>query len=84
MKFKDLNKKHFYNGLFNDLSKDGYYLANMATYQVDLSNYLNRKIKIRLVDNATADLGLLFADDFITYYESNDDLPSSFEAINII
>ncbi|CDC42122.1 cycloinulo-oligosaccharide fructanotransferase [Firmicutes bacterium CAG:449] len=56
----------------------------MATYQVDLSNYLNRKIKIRLVDNATADWGLLFADDFITYYESNDDLPSSFEAINII
>ncbi len=83
-KFKDLNKKYFYNGLFNDLSKDGYYLANMATYQVDLSNYLNRKIKIRLVDNATADWGLLFADDFITYYESNDDLPSSFEAINII
>lgn len=83
-KFKDLNKKYFYNGLFNDLSKDGYYLANMATYQVDLSNYLNRKVKIRLVDNATADWGLLFADDFITYYESNDDLPSSFEAINII
>ena len=83
-KFKDLNKKYFYNGLFNDLSKDGYYLANMATYQVDLSNYLNRKIKIRLVDNATSDWGLLFADDFITYYESNDDLPSSFEAINII
>ena len=61
-----------------------YNTDNFYEYSIDLSNYLNRKIKIRLVDNATSDWGLLFADDFITYYESNDDLPSSFEAINII
>ena len=68
-----------------DLSKDGTYLANMALYKADLSAYLGRKVKIRIVDNATADWGLLFIDDFVTYYENVSDVPANaFEARDLI
>ena len=77
-KFKDIEKTYYYLGYPTDLSKDGVYLANMAEYKVDLSAYLGRTIKIRLVDNAENDWGLLFADDFVTYYESADSIPSNY------
>ena len=50
----------------------------MAEYKVDLSEFIGRHIQIRIVDNATNDWGLLFADDFITYYESSSDIPSNY------
>lgn len=50
------------------------YLANMVLYKADLSAFVGRSVKIRLVDNATADWGLLFADSFITHYESEADI----------
>ena len=77
-KFRELNKSYYYPGYPIDLSKDGVYAANMAEYKVDLSAFIGRTIKIRIVDNATEDWGLLYADEFITYYESASDIPSQY------
>ena len=68
-------RKYYYNGRPIDLSEDGVYMANMVQYVADLSEYIGSKVKIRIVDNATSDWGLLFADEFITYYENESDLP---------
>ena len=52
----------------------------MADYKVDLSAHIGKNIKIRIVDNATSDWGLLFVDDFVTYYENAADVPSYCES----
>lgn len=76
---------YYYEGKPIILSKDNAYLANMASYKADLSAYIGKKLKLRLVDEATSDWGLIFADDFITYYEDENDLPKdAFEAKNIL
>jgi hypothetical protein len=49
----------------------------MVEYKLDLSAHVGKKIKIRIVDNATSDWGLVFIDDFITYYENSNDVPQS-------
>ena len=77
-KFKEINKKYYYLGYPKDLGEDGIYAANMAEYKVDLSEFIGREIKIRIVDNAVDDWGLLFVDDFITYYESEANIPSCY------
>ena len=75
--FKDLGKSYLTDGNVIDLSADGYYLANMVEYKADLSSILGRSVKIRIVDNAENDWGLLFCDDFITYYENAEDITSN-------
>ncbi len=84
--FKDLNgNRYFYKGRPNVLSTDGYYLANMGVYYADISNLSGKEIKIRIVDNATNDWGLVFVDDFITSYSSAEELPkNSVEAVNLL
>ena len=72
--FNDLGKTYFSNGKVKDLSLDGYYLANMVQYKADLSSFIGRTVKIRIVDNAQNDWGLLFCDDFITYYETVEEI----------
>lgn len=80
-KFNDaMPNPYYYNGQPIDLAKDDIYMANMVTYIADLSAFAGQSVKIRLVDNAVNDWGLLFADDFVTYYQSADDLPTGFEA----
>ena len=76
-KFKEINKTYYYLGYPKDLEEDGIYAANMADYKVDLSAYVGRNIKIRIIDNAVNDWGLLFVDDFVTYYENASDVPSN-------
>lgn len=73
--FKYMTKSYYYLGYPKDLAEDGVYAANMREYKVDLSAYVGRNIKIRLVDNADSDWGLLFVDDFVTYYENAADVP---------
>ena len=68
--FKALNKNYYYMGQPIDLSNDGVYAANMVEYKVDLSAHIGKNIKIRIVDNATNDWGLLYVDDFVTYHEN--------------
>lgn len=77
-KFKAMSKQYYYLGYPKDLAEDGVYAANMAEYKVDLSAYIGKNIYIRLVDNATDDWGLLFVDDFVTYYENASDIPSHY------
>ena len=76
--FHEMSKKYYYMGYPLDLSVDGVYLANIVEYKVDLHEYIGHNIKIRLVDNASSDWGLLVADDFITYYSSESAIPSNY------
>lgn len=62
-----------------DAAKCGVYLANMVRYKADLNAFDGRKVKIRIVDNAKDNWGLLFVDSFITYYENTDALPADAE-----
>lgn len=48
----------------------GMRLANMEQYKADLSGHLGEKLYVEIVDNATADWGLIFADAFNMYHES--------------
>ena len=77
-KFHYMTKSYYYLGYPKDLAEDGVYAANMTEYKVDLRAYVGHNIKIRLVDNADNDWGLIFADDFITYYESEADIPANY------
>ena len=77
-KFQEINKSYYYLGYPKDLALDGIYAANMVEYKADLSALMGRDIKIRIVDNATNDWGLLFVDDFITYYPDASAIPSNY------
>ena len=83
-KFKEINKNYYYLGHPKDLAEDGVYAANMVDYKVDLSAYVGRNIKIRVVDNATNDWGLVFVDEFVTYYESSSLVPSYYIAAELL
>lgn len=52
----------------------GLYLMNMALYKADLSEFMGRSVKIRVVDNATSDWGLITVDQFITYYADESEI----------
>ena len=75
--FKAINKNYYYLGYPKDLAEDGIYAANMVDYKVDLSAHIGKNIKIRIVDNAVDDWGLMFVDDFVTYYESTSEVPTN-------
>ena len=76
-KFHEINKSYYYVGYPRDLSEDGVYAANMVDYKVDLSAHVGKNIKIRVVDNASSDWGLVFVDDFVTYYANVADVPTN-------
>ena len=61
------------NRLFNDrgigIINHGSNLANMVWYKADLSAFMGRSVKIRVVDNATSNWGLITVDSFVTYYK---------------
>ncbi|WP_339257039.1 GH32 C-terminal domain-containing protein [Paenibacillus sp. FSL P2-0136] len=48
----------------------GLRLANMEQYKADLSEYLGQKLYVEIIDNATSDWGVVFADAFFMYHES--------------
>ena len=54
-------------------------MANMVSYKANLSEFIGRNVKIRIVDNAANDWGLIFCDDFVTYYATETEI--SAEAI---
>ncbi|WP_379161439.1 GH32 C-terminal domain-containing protein [Paenibacillus sp. sgz5001063] len=60
------------NSAFADVSfpnpDQGLRLANMEQYKADLSQYLGKKLYIEIVDNATSDWGVMFADAFFMYH----------------
>ncbi|WP_309122168.1 GH32 C-terminal domain-containing protein [Paenibacillus sp.] len=48
----------------------GMRLANMEQYKADLSAHLGKKLYVEIVDNASSDWGLIFADAFFMYHEA--------------
>lgn len=79
--FNDLMPtKYYYDGDPHVLSEDDIYMANMVTFIADLSSLEGRNVKIKIVDNATGDWGLVFVDDFVTYYENENELPEGLQA----
>lgn len=48
----------------------GMRLANMEQYKANLSQYLGKKLYVEIVDNASSDWGLIFADAFFMYHET--------------
>lgn len=62
------------NSAFADVSfpnpDQGMRLANMEQYKADLSEHLGKKLFVEIVDNATSDWGLIFADAFFMYHPS--------------
>lgn len=54
---------------FPDPAK-GMRLANMELYKADLSELLGKELYVEIVDNASNDWGLIFADSFRMYHES--------------
>lgn len=78
----------FANRLFNDkgigIINNGSNLANMVMYKADLSEFMGRSLKIRVVDNATKNWGLITVDSFVTYYKDMASVPASAnEAVDI-
>lgn len=78
----------FANKLFNDKStgiiNNGSNLANMVMYKADLSEFMGRSLKIRIVDNSTSNWGLITADSFVTYYKDKAGVPEKVNlAVNI-
>ena len=69
----------FANRLFSDkgtgIINNGSNLANMVLYKADLSEFMGRSLKIRIVDNSTSNWGLITADSFVTYYKDAAGVP---------
>ena len=69
------------NRLFNDkgigIINNGSNLANMILYKADLSEYMGRSLKIRVVDNAINNWGLITVDSFVTYYKDAVGVPAN-------
>lgn len=70
----------FANRLFDDrgtgIINNGSNLANMVMYKADLSEFMGRSLKIRVVDNATNNWGLITVDSFVTYYKDEAGVPA--------
>ena len=70
----------FHNRYFNDRGiatiNSGSNLANMVLYKADLTEFMGRKLKIRIVDNATSNWGLITCDSFVTCYNSLEGVPT--------
>lgn len=49
---------------------NGMRLANLTQYKADLSEHLGKELYIEIIDNATSDWGLIFADAFFMYHEA--------------
>ena len=80
--------ERYANRLFNDkgigIINNGSNLANMVQYKADLSAYMGRSVKIRVVDNAENNWGLITVDSFVTYYKELGAVPAKAnEAVNI-
>lgn len=62
------------NSAFDDVGfphpDQGMRLANMEQYKADLSEHLGKKLYVEIVDQATTDWGVVFADAFFMYHEA--------------
>ena len=66
--------RYYNNAFYDDNSQTAVRGCTLLAYKADLSEYVGKTVYIRLSDNAAKDYGLFFADSFVTYYASEDDL----------
>ncbi|MBQ3505544.1 MAG: hypothetical protein IJA89_02095 [Clostridia bacterium] len=52
--------------------------CGLISYKADLSAYIGKHVYINFVDNATGDYGLIFCDEFKTYYANVADVPAEY------
>ena len=65
----------YYNNAFSDdNSQTAVRGCTLIAYKADLSQFIGKTVYIRLVDNGVEDYGLFFADSFVTYYASEEEL----------
>ncbi len=65
----------YYNNAFSDdNSQTAVRGCTLIAYKADLSQFIGKTVYIRLVDNGVKDYGLFFADSFVTYYASEEEL----------
>lgn len=60
----------YYNGLWAERTDDVKSGCTLIAYKADLSAFNGKEVFFRISDNADSGYGLFFADNFITYYES--------------
>ncbi|MBQ7913143.1 MAG: hypothetical protein IJ308_05320 [Clostridia bacterium] len=66
---------HFYNEFMAD--------CTLINYKADLSAYIGKLVYINFVDKATGDYGLIFCDEFVTYYADATTVPEEYNvAVN--
>ncbi len=69
----------FSNRLFNDKGEgavnNGSNLANMVWYKADLSDYIGKKVRLTITDDAVENWGFLAVDSFVTYYPTFASVP---------
>ncbi len=58
--------------------------CTLIYYKADLSKYIGKTVFINIVDNARSDYGVIFCDEFITYYENINQVPDYQLANNLI
>ena len=61
------------NGLWADRTNGAKSGCTLIAYKADLSAFMGKEVFFRITDNAYGDYGLIFADSFVTYYESEPD-----------
>jgi len=66
---------HFYNQKWVD---EGNSRCGLISYKADLSEFIGKLVYINFVDNATGDYGLIFCDEFVTYYATEGDVPADY------
>lgn len=67
---------HFYNEKMAD--------CTLISYKADLSAFIGKTVYINFVDNAASDYGLIFCDEFVTYYANVSDVPDYNLATNCV
>lgn len=75
----------YFHDIDTGLINRGSNLLNMVQYVADLSAFHGQEVYLKVVDNASSNWGLIAVDSFITYYEDEASLPSSYyEAKNVL
>ena len=85
----DQELARYSNRYFHDLGislvNRGSNMMNMVQYVADISEFMGKDVYIRVNDFAVNNWGLVTVDGFVTYYENENGLPTSYyDAVNLL
>ena len=63
--------------------RENYRGSNLVQYVADLSGIKGRQVRIKVVDDSTANWGFMTLDDFVTYYEQKPSFSDAFAATDV-